>query len=496
MKRLTKLTRSFRFRIAILSSLLSGTTLVGFGIVAWHLIYNAKINQIDNIITNQLKRAPISFKSTNPTSDSAWQRYESRLDAVLRIKDTESAILVMTPEGKLQYQSQNWPAPLPPRLLAQANDRSFFLPVPQASLPPRPRDRGSSPLHREPPGEPPPEPSLSPTYQTDGTWRMIAAQIPHTKIVIGIDLHSIDTEMSAIRQIFMISIPLAWLFIGCGAWFLSGSALRPIQQLTQVIQQVSSKDLGQRLASDTMSWEFEELVTVFNQMLARLEQSFQQASRFSGDAAHELKTPLTILQGELEQALQQAETESPQQQQLSNLLDEVRRLSSIVRKLLLLSFADAGQMQLSSSKVNISVMLGEILEDIEFIANDLTVTTTIADELWILGDRDLLTQVVQNLISNAIKYNLPAGWIKIQAYQEDESVYMTVSNASQPIREADRQRLFDRFYRGDPSRTRKVDGVGLGLSLSREIVRAHHGDLILELSQPDQTVFTLKLPRE
>jgi signal transduction histidine kinase len=141
-------------------------------------------------------------------------------------------------------------------------------------------------------------------------------------------------------------------------------------------------------------------------MLERLERSFKQASRFSGDAAHELKTPLAILQGELERTLQQADPGSEVQQRLSNLLDEVRRLSGIVRKLLLLSLADAGQMNLHRVEMDLSGLLIEMLEDIELLASHLEIQTEIADGLSVLGDRDLLIQVLQNLISNAIKYNL------------------------------------------------------------------------------------------
>jgi two-component system, OmpR family, heavy metal sensor histidine kinase CusS len=257
---------------------------------------------------------------------------------------------------------------------------------------------------------------------------------------------------------------------------------------------VTVKGLDRRVPIGTTDVEFVELIWVFNQMLERLERSFQQASRFSGDAAHELKTPLAILQGELERNMQQAEAGSPLQQNLTNLLDEVSRLNSIVRKLLLLSLADAGQINLHKVEVNLSQMLAVIVEDMELLAPDLKVQTDIHDGLWIWGDRDLLAQVLQNLIGNAIKYNLPNGWIRIQGWQEKTSVRITITNSSNDIPECDRDRLFDRFYRGDPARTRKVEGVGLGLSLSREIARAHHGELTLDLSPTGQTAFTLILP--
>jgi len=158
-------------------------------------------------------------------------------------------------------------------------------------------------------------------------WRVGAIHSPQTQIAIAVNLQAIDREMASIRNIFLISIPI----------------------------------------------EFVELIFVFNQMLERLERSFKQASRFSGDAAHELKTPLAILQGQLERALHQVESGSEVQQTLSNLLDEVRRLTEITRKLLLLSLADAGRMGLHLVEVNMSALLSEIAEDMELLAPHLDV---------------------------------------------------------------------------------------------------------------------------
>ena len=200
------------------------------------------------------------------------------------------------------------------------------------------------------------------------------------------------------------------------------------------------------------------------------------------------------MQGELERTLQQAEPGSEVQQGLSNLLDEVRRLSGIVRKLLLLSLADAGQMNLHRVEVDLSGLLIEMLEDMELLAPHLETQTEIAEGLCVQGDRDLLIQVLQNLISNAIKYNLPKGWIRIEAHRQGATVSITISNCSKEIPVSDRNRIFDRFHRGDPARTRQVEGIGLGLSLAREIARAHAGDLTLVPTLSGQTAFTLALP--
>lgn len=479
--------RSFRLRIALLSAILAGGTLAGFAIVSWWLIYEAKVSRLDAKLEAQLMRPPIK---------DFWQSYETFLTPELQIDvETPIAFLVIDRDGKKLYQSASWPADLNSKGLWSSLPQIFPspLPPPEQRTTEQPPQRPPFPSDRLP--MPPPRPQLVTRRTNTGIWRVAAVTFPQGQLAIAVSLHTIDREMTAIRDIFLISIPVVLLIVAGGAWGLSGSALRPIQQLIVAIQQVTVKGLDQRVPVGATDVEFLELIQVFNKMLERLERSFNQSSRFSGDAAHELKTPLAILQGELERTLQKAEAGSEMQQSLSNLLDEVHRLSGIVRKLLLLSLADAGQMSLYRVEVDLSKMLAEMLEDMELLAPNLEVQTKIAAGLRVQGDRDLLAQVLQNLLSNAIKYNLSEGWMRIDACYQGKTVLITISNSSQNIAPKEQERIFDRFYRGDPARTRKVEGTGLGLSLAREIAIAHGGNLTLDKAVSGQTSFTLGLPR-
>ena len=244
------------------------------------------------------------------------------------------------------------------------------------SLPPKPPPP-PPPTPPPPPPPPLPPPPLTTATTKTGAWRIGAIKHRKIQIALSVNLQVVNQEMATINNIFLISIPGVFLLIAIGAWLLSGSVLSPINQLTSVIQQVSAKGLDKRIPVDKTDVEFVQLILVFNQMLERLERSFHQASRFSGDAAHELKTPLTILQGELERTLQQVSPGSELQQRLSYLLDEVHRLSGITRKLLLLSLADAGQMSLCPVEVDISDLLFQMLEDLEMLAPHLTVKNNI-----------------------------------------------------------------------------------------------------------------------
>jgi len=144
--------------------------------------------------------------------------------------------------------------------------------------------------------------------------------------------------------------------------------------------------------------------------------------------------------------------------------------------------------------VNFSEMLDDACEDIAILAPDLTVEKNTVPNLWTNADPDLMRQVIQNLINNAIKYNHPAGFIRLTLTAERSVLRLSIANSGPGIPGGERGKVFDRFYRADQSRNRKHEGVGLGLSLAREIARAHQGDIILENSPQDQTIFTLILP--
>jgi heavy metal sensor kinase len=325
-------------------------------------------------------------------------------------------------------------------------------------------------------------------------WRIGVLGNPDVTLVLGFNLAPFDAQMGQMRNAFLIALPAALLLIATGGWLLSQRALRPVRTLTETAERITAQRLDQRIPTEDEDVEFLRLVTVFNQMLDRLEKSFQQAVRFSADAAHELKTPLTILQGELEQALQSAPSGSDEQRVYNTLLEEVQRLKAIVRKLLLLSQADAGRLPLNQEPIPLSETLEALYEDTQILAPHLTVEKDLAPDLWVLADPDLLRQVLQNLTSNAIKYNRDGGVIRFHLRQSGPLVRFTLANTGEGIPPEDRDKIFDRFYRADKSRGRRVDGVGLGLSLAREIVRAHAGDLVLEDREDGLTAFTVTLP--
>jgi heavy metal sensor kinase len=290
-----------------------------------------------------------------------------------------------------------------------------------------------------------------------------------------------------------IVIPLALLLTALGAWLLSSLTMRPVNRLREAMAGVTQKALDQRLPTAGEDREFRELIDAYNTMLARLQASFRQASRFSADAAHELRTPLTILQGRLEQALARTE-HGDIHDELADMLEEVERLATVTRKLLLLSQADAGRLALHPAPVDLTEMLDGLMTDAQMLAAGQQVTSRIERGLVVSGDAVLLRQLLNNLVSNAVRYCRPAGWIEIAARRLPAGIEVVFANASAPIGAEDRQRFFDRFYRGDPAHNRTIEGSGLGLSLAREIARAHGGELTLDAGPRDEVRLRLLLP--
>jgi two-component system, OmpR family, heavy metal sensor histidine kinase CusS len=257
---------------------------------------------------------------------------------------------------------------------------------------------------------------------------------------------------------------------------------------------VTGNALNLRLSAQGEDHEFAELIDAYNTMLQRLETSFHQASRFSADAAHELRTPLTILQGRIEQAVNTSDRRSIQSD-LIDMLDEVGRMSAITRKLLLLSRADAGSLALHLEPINLTELLDTLIADAQLLVEDQLLQSAIDKNLEIEGDEILLRQLFNNLISNAVRYCPAGGWIKVSARLLPGGIEVLFANRSHPIAAEDRGRFFDRFYRGDAAHNRQIDGSGLGLSLAREIARAHGGDLTLLASPMDEVTLKLWLLR-
>jgi signal transduction histidine kinase len=499
---------SFRLRLTLLSVLLSGAALAAFGLGAWWRIRSLRLHRLDSDVRTYAER------ESSRTRDAAdWQRTEASIVSELGVRSGQDLILlVQDREGRTVYQSSHWPAglaadlpwPAPPTRKAANQDRPPAPPRLDGENPapgdePRTQPRDEDPGPQEPPPEPGP-PAVPPVSVAisraaeDRQWRVGLAVTDSARIALGADAASIEGEMGGIREAFLLALPLTLVLIGAGGWVFSSRAMHPLRKLVAATRRVSAEGLDRRIAIQGEDREFLELIQVYNRMLERLERSFRQAYRFSADAAHELKTPLAILQGQIERILQTADDGSSLQVELSSVLDEVRRLSTISGKLLLLAQADAGKLSLQRAPFDLSQVLTGLVEDTRMLAPHLQVDGEIFPGLTVAADGALLVQVLHNLVSNAIKYNVEGGWIRIAATIRARRIEVAFANASTGISPAEREKIFHRFYRASSARDRQREGVGLGLSVAREIARAHGGDLTLSAADERSVQFLLLLP--
>jgi heavy metal sensor kinase len=494
---------SFRTRLFGMATLIVAVVLTVVLVLGWQVLLRNEVERLEDRLCMEARRV-----ATQPQLGLDSARLEADLRLRLRLGAADILVLRLEPG-----------ADRPPVQSADADGLDTaalaWKPAPRVSAPPPPPAEGVGPpeFDRGPPGRdaggpgdrppprrdgPPPPPrgtcESAATHWQGNDGRAARFTTPRTRAVLAHSLAPMKAEMQAdLQRALQVLVPLALALTALGAWLLASLTMRPVNRLRTAMQGVTRQALDRRLASAGEDREFQDLIAAYNTMLTRLDASFQQATRFSADAAHELKTPLTILQGRLEQALHRA-TDGAAQAGLTEMLDEVGRLAAITRKLLLLSQADAGQLAVHRTAVDLAELLDTLVADAQMLATDQQVSSTVAPGLRTQGDALLLRQLFNNLLSNALRYGRPGGWIAISGRQQAGGVEVVFANATAPVDEAQRSRFFARFHRGDTAHNRAVDGHGLGLSLSREIARAHGGELTLEASADDEVRLRLWLP--
>jgi signal transduction histidine kinase len=336
--------------------------------------------------------------------------------------------------------------------------------------------------------------SLFSTVKVSGKgWRIGTFPDGPMTLFVAVDLERSNARAASLAGGFLIALPFALLAAGFGGWWLANRALRPVAALTVAAEEITAARLDRRIPEANADHEFARLTQVFNGMLERLEGSYRQAVRFSADVSHELKTPLAIMQGEVETALQDTATGSPAQVALASQLEEIQRLTGLVKKLLLLSRADAKTLEPQLERFDLSELVTGCSEDFEALSPGLRFEVDVAPGVFVQADPGLLPVIPRNLIANATHYNKADGVVAITLKRTGGNAVLTVSNSGPPIDAEQALRVFDRFYRGDPARGRQA-GAGLGLSLALEFARAHNGTLELEERTGDLNRFTFRLP--
>jgi signal transduction histidine kinase len=320
---------------------------------------------------------------------------------------------------------------------------------------------------------------------------------PGARVVNEI-LRQIHIEnMELLRNYSLIGLG-ALLIIGtAGGYLLSRRMLKPIDHVSSLASRISHTNLKERIKYKGPDDEVKRLADTFDDMLGRLEAAFESQKQFIQDASHELRTPIAIAQTNIEVAEMEGRATVKDYKRLMEVLKmSLERMNRLNDNLLLLSEGDQPQMKMAATDI------GALLEDIAAESNARARETGVTVELEpvkgetrVMGDALRLKQAVINLVDNAIKYNRPGGTIKLSSQTDDAQVVMQVQDSGIGISQADQQRIFDRFYRVDKSRSRAQGGSGLGLAIVKKIIEDHGGSISLESTPDVGSTFSITLPR-
>lgn len=332
--------------------------------------------------------------------------------------------------------------------------------------------------------------------ETGHELRLAVTQNDFVKIIVAYPLEDLQEVLANLFLTFLVLSPLALAGSLVGGWFLAHKSLTPVDVITRTAREISLQNLNQRLPVRHVDDELARLTSTFNDMIERLQSSFEQVQKFSADASHELRTPLTIMRGEIEVALRGAKLPKDVKELLISVHDELVRLSSIVESLMMLMKSDAGRLSFQFRDVNLSLLLKAIAEDTQLLAEPKNIAVSLhADEpVHIHGDPSRLQQLFLNIVENAVKYTPQRGSIALTLERINGDAVVRVSDTGVGIPSRDQAKIFERFYRVERKETAETSGSGLGLAIARWIAEAHHGAIEVQSRLHKGSTFIVTLP--
>ncbi|MDZ7630338.1 MAG: ATP-binding protein [Gemmatimonadaceae bacterium] len=471
---------SLRVRLGLWHSMLLGVPLVVFALVCYFAFAQALIGGTDRFVAEALA----AFRRELSAERRAGLPTElAMITTVREVRFREMHIVVLAPDGRVvaiaattdsagvRQQQTRDDEQLVAALRARRVEDGALTSTLEAS-------GGATRLRAEP-------------LVVDGQLYTLAARYP---------LREAEQTMDGIRQMFAVAIPLLILAAAASGYFLARRSLAPVASMAEQAAEISALNLHERMPVSGGD-ELVRLATVINALLDRLEQSFEQQRRFMADASHELRTPTAIVRTEADVTLSLPHrTEGDYRESVGIMQDAARRLTRIVDDLFLLARSDAGHLVVHKAPLHLEDVVDEAIRGVRPLAAQRGVRVDLAHavESPMLGDADMLGRLVLNLLDNAIKHSPERGVVTVSMTSEPGGVRVSVSDEGPGIPPEARERVFERFFRVDASRTRKApsqtSGAGLGLAIARRIAEAHDGSLALAESRPGLTVFEFRLP--
>jgi two-component system OmpR family sensor kinase len=456
-----KFFHSIRWRLQLWYGALLIAVLSGFGITAFQLERNRQFRQIDEDLQKLLPVLADSFKRGRPPDGQSPGRRQ------IALSPAEAAVFDLPGERSFYYVV--W--------LRNGEPVTYSATAPRDTPMPGARQGGA---------------------RSRGTFREVfLLPAPGDCLLVG---RSIAADLAGVRQFawVMTGAGMAVLLLGLagGGWLVS-RALRPIREISATAQKIATGDLTQRINATETDSELGQLADILNSTFARLDTAFTQQARFTADAAHELRTPVTVMLTHTQNGLTSECPNEEHREAFEACQRSAQRMRRLIESLLDLARLDAGQGSVKHDQLDLSSAALECIDLVRPLAEHRRIT--IHHELRpseCVGDRERLSQVITNVLTNAIVHNRLAGEVRVATCRANGSVLLTISDNGPGIREEDLPRIFERFYRADKSRAVATGGSGLGLSISKAIVEAHGGTIEVE-SRPDTgTRFTIRLPVE
>ena len=428
-----------------------------------------------------------------------WQLRTQLSHYAVQDVETVEGLMYFTPEGRLQMNEDYHNHPESRRVL----ERLLEVLAPDGKVLYRNERLGKRPLGGPLfEGEGVGGYSLRSVRLPDGTRvRMVSRRHSINKrptiIRLGYDEESIWHSVDELLAASVVVLPLTLVLAGFAGYALARRALLPLQTMAARAAAITSERLDERLPVDNPMDEIGQLARVFNSTLTRLEQSFKQLRQFTSDASHELRTPLTAMRSVGEVALQENGTAAQYRDVIGSMLEEVNRLTRLIDSLLTMSRADANAVQFHTSTFPVYEIVTEAAALLQVLVEEKAQTMVVSGDrrASVQGDRLFLRQALVNLLHNAVKYSPEGGTIAVNIHTGVGShVVIEVRDSGPGIAAEDLDKVFDRFYRVDKSRSRDLGGAGLGLAIAQWAVQAHHGTIEVDSTEGEGSTFRITLP--
>jgi heavy metal sensor kinase len=313
---------------------------------------------------------------------------------------------------------------------------------------------------------------------------------------VALLLTPIDAVLARYRHRLFWGVPIALLIAGATAWWLAELALLPLSRVAVAAQAIDVRTLERRLPVRGVGDELDRVVEAFNGTLARLEHAVGEMRQFSAALAHELRTPLAALRGEIELASHTPGSNPALHDRFASQMEEIDRLSRLIDQILTLARAESGQIRLSRARVNLTDLAASLVEQLEPIAaaRSIELRGQTSGAVLVDGDAGWLQRLLLNLVDNALKFTTENGRVVVRVTREGGAARIDVQDTGAGLSPSDAQQVFERFFRADPARSSTTAGAGLGLSLVQWIAAQHGGTVTVQSRLGEGSTFTVTLP--